>query len=93
MRSVHTVTEDDILTDIVSPDRPDMNPKAARAVLDLTLSSTAKKQVSQLLRKNNRGTITAEERMALERYLRVGLFLDLLHAKARLSLRRSKQSN
>jgi hypothetical protein len=38
----------------------------------------------QLPRKNNRGTISAEERVALERYLRVGRLLDLLHANARL---------
>jgi hypothetical protein len=42
----------------------------------------------RLVQKNNRGTITAGERVALEKYLRVGQFLDLVHAKARLSLRR-----
>jgi hypothetical protein len=45
-----------------------------------------------LLRKNNRGAITAGERVALERYLRVGRFLNLLQAKARLSLRGSSDA-
>ena len=48
-----------------------------------------------MLRKNNRGTISGDERMILEKYLRVGylidlLQIDLLQAKARLSLKRGQ---
>jgi hypothetical protein len=46
-----------------------------------------------LLQKNNRGTITGEERVVLERYLRVGRFLDLLQAKARVSLQHSSTAD
>jgi hypothetical protein len=35
---------------------------------------------------DNHGTISASERLTLDKYLRVGQFLDLVHAKARLSL-------
>ena len=35
---------------------------------------------------NNKGTISESERATLDKYLRVGQFLDLMQAKARLSL-------
>ena len=48
---------------------------------------SATKRIKQLLQKNNRGTISAEERVTLDKFIRVGKFIDLLHAKARLSLK------
>ena len=41
----------------------------------------------ELADKNNRGTLSAAERQEMEKYARVGNFLDLLQAKARLSLK------
>jgi hypothetical protein len=38
-------------------------------------------------RRKNAGTITAAEESDLHKYLRVGQFLDLMQAKARLSLK------
>ena len=40
----------------------------------------------KLLEANNRGTIAAQEKSDLDKYLRVGQFLDLMQAKARVSL-------
>lgn len=81
------MTEADILAEVVAPDEPGLNPAMARTIVALRFSKDARKQMGQLLRKNNRGTITEAERVLLQRYLRVGHFLDLLQAKARLSLR------
>jgi len=67
-------------------ENPDFSREAARAILCLRFDRDSTKRVRQLLRKNNRGTITAEERVELERYLRVGQLLDLLQAKAHLRL-------
>jgi hypothetical protein len=61
-------------------------------MLALKFSAQTRKRIRRLLQKNNRGTIAAEERLALEKYLRVGQFLDLLQAQARLSLQQSGQS-
>jgi hypothetical protein len=44
----------------------------------------APKPIRQPLQKNHRGPLSAEERITLERFPRVGKFIDLLHAKARL---------
>jgi hypothetical protein len=84
-----TITEADILEKIVAPEEGDMNPDAARAILGFKFDSDTTKQIRRLLQKNNRGTISAPERLTLEKFLRVGKFIDILHAKARLSLRDS----
>lgn len=86
MATSNTVTEADILTDIVSPENGDLAPEAARALLTFKFSPAATKRIRLLLQKNNQGDISDNERQLLERYLRVGQFLDLLHAKAKLSL-------
>jgi hypothetical protein len=87
MPKTPTVTEADILADVVAAEEGDLSPDAARSLLTLKFRKDATKHIRQLLQKNNRGTITAAERVTLEKYLRVGQFLDLLHAKARLSLK------
>ena len=93
MGKVATPTEADILSDIIAPNRADLHPEAARSLLGLRFSTDATKHLRRLLQQNNRGTITAEDRLTLEKYLRVGQFLDLLHAKARLSLRQAAETH
>jgi hypothetical protein len=84
--SSHPLTEADILFDIVTPDEPMLNQDFARAVLSVRFNDTVTNKIRGLLQKNNAGTITAEEKADLEKYVRVGQFLDLMQAKARLSL-------
>ena len=86
----HQLTEGDILNEIVSPARRDLSLEAAKSILDLRFSKSATARIRSLLRANNRGSITPERRMELERYLRVGQLLDLLHAKARLAIESRK---
>jgi hypothetical protein len=83
------MTESEILNEVVAPDEADLSPEAARSLLALRFSSRARRQMRRLLDRNNKGTITADEEVLLDRYRRVGLFLDLLQAKARLSLRKA----
>jgi hypothetical protein len=86
MREPPPITEADILTELVDPNCPDLDPEAARAVLALKFSRPATTKIRGLLRRNNQGTITANERITLDRYLRIGQFLDLIQAKAKRSL-------
>ncbi len=58
-------------------------------MLALKFDAATTKRIRRLLKKNNNGTIAARERLVLEKYLRVGQFLDLLHAKAKLSLQQA----
>jgi hypothetical protein len=89
MRNGLNITEADILAEVIAPDGPALNAEAAHSLLALTFPKGTAREIRRLLQKNNRGTITAGERVALEKYLRVEQVLDLLHAKARLSLHRS----
>jgi hypothetical protein len=80
------VTEADILTEIVMPDQPNLNREVARSILALRFNEHATGRIRELLQKNNAGTITSNEKSILEKYTLVGQFLDLMQAKARLSL-------
>jgi len=80
------LTEADILAEVVAPDQPTLTEEFARAVLSVRFNDRATDQIRELLQKNNAGTITTAEKSDLEKYIRVGQFLDLMQAKARLSL-------
>jgi hypothetical protein len=83
----NTITEADILDHVVSPDQPGLPPESARAILELKFDQTARERMKDLAEKNRAGALSEAERMELEKYLRVGQFLNLLQAKARVSLR------
>jgi hypothetical protein len=85
-----TISEADILAEVVGPTSADLSPETARSFLRFRFSDATVRRIQRLLQKNNRGTITARERALLEKYVRVGQFLDLLHAKAKLSLQRAR---
>ena len=86
MANSTTISDADILEHVVSPVKGRFVPDVARALLDLKFDRAATKQIRQLLQKNNRGTISAQDRITLEKFLRVGKLIDLLQAKARLSI-------
>jgi hypothetical protein len=85
VKQARTVTEAEILNEVVGPGQRELTPEAAKSILSLKFSRAATTRIRSLLRENNRGTISPEARMELEKYLRVGQLLDLLHAKARLT--------
>ena len=82
----NTLTEADILSELVAPSEPSLSQEFARAVLSVRFNESATNRIRELLQNNNAGTITAAEKSDLDKYLRVGQFLDLMQAKARLSL-------
>jgi hypothetical protein len=83
---MNTISEADILTDVVAPTQPTLPPAAARAILDLRFNTAANNRLNELAEKNRLGTLTDAERGDLDKYLRVGNFLNLMQAKARVSL-------
>lgn len=86
MSTNQLITEIDILSDVVEPDQPTLSPELARELLKFRFKDQAKDHIRELLQKNNAGAINADEKETLDRYLRVGEFLDLMQAKARLTL-------
>jgi hypothetical protein len=81
-----SLTEAQILEHVVMSDQTGMSPEAARAILDLRFDSPAVSRMNELAEKNHRENLTEVEREELEKYLRVGTFLNLMQAKARLVL-------
>lgn len=83
----NTITEADILAHVISPDKPGLPPESARSILALKFDQTALVRMNDLAEKNRAGTLSEAERTEMEKYIRVGQFLNLLQAKARESLR------
>jgi hypothetical protein len=85
-------TEMEILAHVVAPEQKTFEPMFARWVLGMRFDDEVQDQIRQLLEKNNQGALSETERSLLDKYLRVGQFIDLLQAKARLTLAESAQT-
>ena len=83
-----TLTEAEIWNRTIQPDAGGLPAAAARALLELKLASADVAQVNELSAKARAGALSAVEERQLDNYLNVGRVLELLKAKARLSLRR-----
>jgi len=79
-------TESEILEQVMEPDNTGMSPEAARALLRFQFNAAAVARMNELAERNRQGAIAPSERALLERYMRVGNFLNLIHAKARCAL-------
>ena len=89
MRNAPAFSEADILTENVAPDRAGLSQEPPRSLLSPKFPNVTTGEICRLFRKNNQATITDEERTTPEKSLPVGRFLDLVEAKACLSLRQS----
>jgi hypothetical protein len=78
-----------------TPPQPDakLAPAAARAFLQLDFEEPDRVRMHQLAKKNQDDELTPAEEIELQSYLKVGLFLDLIHARARRSLQASAPSD
>lgn len=84
--STEPITDAEILRAVVAPDEDGLSPESARALLDLRFQKPALDRMESLAERNRSGTLDPAERTELESYLRVGNFLNLVQAKARMSL-------
>lgn len=80
------ISEAEILSEIISPQGGGLSSAAAHAILELDFSESTRNLIRDLLQAQNKGSISEEEQSNLQKYLRVGQLIDLLQAKARLSL-------
>jgi hypothetical protein len=79
-----------ILARVIQPEHDDLPPAAARALLKLAFNAEDRERMHELAVKNQGGKLTVAEQKELNGYLRVGRLLDLLGAKARLSLKKHR---
>lgn len=66
-----------------------VEPKAAQAVLSMRFSPHDEQRMRDLMEKNNQGMISEDEQLEMEAFRRVGSFLALAHAKARVQLKQA----
>ncbi len=88
---MHTVTDhpsSSVLSRVIRPERNDLSPAAARSILKLAFDPRDLKRMKELASKNQKGELSTSEQAELADYRQAGLLLDLLKAKARLSLKR-----
>ena len=60
-----------------------LSPTSAAALLSVKLSDSDEQRMQELMGKNNKGTITEDERTEMKSYRRFGNFLAIVQAKAR----------
>ena len=88
MQLNHTAnTPGAIWTRLLKPDHADMAPEAARFFLNLSFDQRDLNRMEELAARNQEGKLTPEEHDELMNYRQVGLELDLLRAKALLTLK------
>jgi hypothetical protein len=76
-----------ILSRIIAPKDGDLSAPAARAWLKMKFPVHDRKRAHELALKAQEGALTTEEEREVESYRRIGRLLDLMHSKARLSLK------
>ncbi|MDB6036371.1 MAG: hypothetical protein JWM99_212 [Verrucomicrobiales bacterium] len=84
-----TVTEEEILSHTIATLGQDHWQQLACLLSELKLPAPDLDRVDSLLEKNRSAVITDQERLDLDKYLRVGSFLDLLRARASRELTRT----
>ena len=84
--SSSALSESEILADVLASDEGDLTSDTARSILRWRFSEEATTRISRLAERNQKGTISSEEREQLDQFLRVGTLINLLQAKARRSL-------
>jgi hypothetical protein len=87
------ITEADILGQVIAPDEPTLPEAWARSILNLRFNEDAVDRMNDLAEKKRQNALSESERAELEKYQRVGSFLNLIQAKARLSLQHSSNGS
>lgn len=80
-------TEAAILSRLIHPERGDLPQEAASALLRFDFEQGDLDRLHELVTKNQEDSLTPAERQDLESYLRMSAIVDLMHAKARHSLK------
>jgi hypothetical protein len=80
-----------ILSRVVRAEHDDLPPEAARSLLKLGFDDDDRARMHELAVKGQRASLSKAEDAELESYCRVARLLDLMHSKARRSLKKAGQ--
>jgi len=81
-----------IWSQVAKVDQANLTPDAARAILELEFDPEDRQRVDELSVKAQKGALTPQEGADLDESIRVAGELAILQSKARLLLKRTKQS-
>ena len=84
MNTQVTLTEADLLTEVVEPNRATLSAQLAEELLSLRFNDDATDRIRNLLQKNNAGTINSSEKQTLDNYLHVSAFVPGIDELVRL---------
>lgn len=76
-----------ILARVIAPEKPTFSNDAAQQILSFDFTESDRKRMNDLAAKARAGTLSEQENQDLDNFLLVGHMLDLMHSKARMSLR------
>jgi hypothetical protein len=81
--------ETEILSRVIGPENPSFSAEVARSILALGFGDTDNERMNELAAKAQQGTLDEQEESLLNAYMFVGSVVDLMHSKARLSLKKN----
>lgn len=84
--------EASILSRAIDPDSGTWAPSVAQGILSLTLSPPDRERMNELAVKSREGSLNADEQHEIESYRQACRLLDLMKAKARLSLTKAGET-
>ncbi len=87
-RAITGGREGAILARLIRPEDDDLPAEAAKALLNIRFDRHDLDLIHALVTKNQDDALTPAEKVDLESYLHVSSILDLMHAKARRSLKK-----
>jgi hypothetical protein len=90
--SVFVQSEMAILERLIRAEKAGFSAAGARSILKIDFEPADRERMHELAMKAQDGTLTAAEQAEADAYGVVGHLLDLMHSKARLSLKRRKTS-
>jgi hypothetical protein len=85
-----SISDTAILADLTWPDDDSLSPAAAHGWLAIRFEKKQLRRMHDLVTKNQDGKLSAKEKHELENYRRVSFLLDLMHSKARRSLKKRR---
>lgn len=77
-----------ILARLIRPNDDSLPAAEAKALLNIRFDGRELEHIHELVTKNQDDALTPTEKAELESYLRVSALVDLMHAKARRSLKK-----
>jgi hypothetical protein len=77
-----------VVARLICPNDNDLPAPEAKALLNIRFNDRELVRIREPVTKNQDDALTAAEKADLDSYLRVSAFVDLMHAKARHSLKK-----